>query len=107
MFEMLEKIESGTMQLEDSVPEVPPTAAMAANASAAAADATAEHRALSQLGKQHQVSPLLTADLSPGAIFRGDLAPLGQLFTAKPDFRRCTFFGGSEICLPAKRYFVR
>jgi len=108
MLEMLEKIESGDMQLEDDVLEVAPMGSIA-EAAAAATNATTsvDHRSLSQLGKQHQVSPLLTADLRPEAIFRGELAPLRQIFTAKPDFRRCTFFGGSEICLPAKKYFVR
>jgi len=109
MLEMLEKIESGDMQLEDDVLEVAPMGSIAEAAVAAATNATTsvDHRSLSQLGKQHQVSPLLTADLRPEAIFRGELAPLRQIFTAKPDFRRCTFFGGSEICLPAKKYFVR
>jgi len=40
----------------------------------------------------------------PGNIFGDDLA---NAFTAKADFSGCKLFGGQEICLPAKRYFIR
>ena len=91
MHEMLAKLESGEMHLEDNVLEP--------NSSE-----VQEHR---QLGNFLPDSMMLNGKVEiPTAqeVFQGDLA---NMFTSTPDLKRCTFFGGQEICLPAKRYFVR
>ena len=104
MHEMIAKIESGEMHLEDNSLEPK----SASNKTTTGMEGTQpEHRELANLVQSSLLVPQFSYDgalQDYGDVFRGQLAPL---FTTKPDFRRCTFFGGSEICLPAKRYFVR
>ena len=85
MNEMLAKLESGEMTLEDEI-------GFESNST--------EHRQLAYEQAFKHAPP-------PPEIFRGEALDIASVFTRKPDLKRCTFFGGSEICLPAKRYFVR
>jgi len=97
MQEMLEKLESGEMHLEDNSFE----------ASAVNGTSDGEEQEHRQLGSYLPDSMVMNGRVEiPSAqdVFQGDLA---NMFTTKPDLKRCTFFGGQEICLPAKRYFVR
>eukprot|EP00213_Chloropicon_mariensis_P006176 CAMPEP_0197472426 /NCGR_PEP_ID=MMETSP1309-20131121/3625_1 /TAXON_ID=464262 /ORGANISM="Genus nov. species nov., Strain RCC998" /LENGTH=258 /DNA_ID=CAMNT_0043010959 /DNA_START=147 /DNA_END=923 /DNA_ORIENTATION=+ len=104
MHEMLEKLESGEMTLEDDYVQ----AHAYGEGNTTTTTTEADHRELTSMGLgEKRPNPILTADISPQNLFRGELAPLAQVFTTKPDLRRCTFFGGNEICLPAKRYFIR
>merc|ERR1711970_1085128 len=99
MQEMLEKLESGEMHLEDNSFE-----SSAVNGTSEGDGEEQEHR---QLGSYLPDSMVMNGRVEiPAAqdVFQGDLA---NMLTTKPDLKRCTFFGGQEICLPAKRYFVR
>ena len=104
MHEMLEKLESGEMTLEDDYVQ----AHAYGEGNTTTTTTEVDHRELTAMGLgEKRPNPIPTADISPQNLFRGELAPLAQVFTTKPDLRRCTFFGGNEICLPAKRYFIR
>jgi len=102
MHEMLEKIQSGEAKLEDDY---------------VVSDAFAHaetHRRLGGLGIippwTPQESPVKAGLRQgyPARIFDGELRQAAQSFgEAKNNLKRCTFFGGQEICIPASRYFVR
>ena len=107
MHEMLEKIQSGEINLEDDYYVV--YSQDGGNSTGKDAMADGERRQLGEKGIiphwTPQVSPVKQGlQMGPQNIFRGDLA---EMFTTKPDFSRCKLFGGQEICLPASRYFIR
>jgi len=99
MHEMLEKIESGELSVDG---EYEVTFEDEVNGTA-----VHEGRKLGELMPMWTPSPnpiKQGIEGLPGNIFGDDLA---NAFTAKPDFSGCKLFGGQEICLPAKRYFIR
>lgn len=93
LHDMLDKIERGEMTLEDEI-------GADANASS-----SAEHRALArfELGtfKHAHAAPNLAG------LFPGDLQQAAEALMNRPKLSRCALLGGNEVCLPAKRYFVR
>jgi len=99
MHEMLEKIESGELSVDG---EYEVTFEDEVNGTA-----VHEGRKLGELMPMWTPSPnpiKQGIEGLPGNIFGDDLA---NAFTAKADFSGCKLFGGQEICLPAKRYFIR
>ena len=114
MHEMLEKIQSGEAKLEDDYVVSDAFAhGDGEEANATAADAET-HRRLGGLGIippwTPQESPVKAGLRQgyPARIFDGELRQAAQSFgEAKNNLKRCTFFGGQEICIPASRYFVR
>ncbi|QDZ24353.1 hypothetical protein HOP50_13g68910 [Chloropicon primus] len=100
MHAMLEKIQSGEINLEDDYVVVQESEGNGTEESA--------RRELGEFGWQPSPNPIKAYLEAPQPLYGGDLVEAAEtLWSSKDDYRRCTFFGGQEICIPARRYFIR